>query len=538
MSIIRIRVPNFVTKKRVGYALILLVVLIFIFRVIFGGGGNEVVEAGPPKVAILPAQEYQKERATVRTVGEIESLEQVELRSQLNEDVTSVLVEIGDEVRAGQILVRLDSTNLSVALDQAQAALSGESARRAETERGARVEDISIKEKELENTEQSLENLYDDVDIIIGNAFNNADDALNKQLDALFVNDNDFNPQLSFTATNKVLETKVENERRELQFALDDLSALQNTTSASDEVKEQALQDAKTQLNRISKFLSDISALLNETTSGLPEATLTTYKTNVSLARTNTTASLSQVDDQLEAIVSQRLTVERVQEELNRLVEGNTQEQIDLVVAGERAASAQVRSAEVNLAKTVIRSPISGFVSSVPVREGDLLSVGSRIATVVNTNGLQVKAFINPDDVALVEEGARVLIEGNQEGTLSRVSPSVDPDTKKVEVLVAVADSETTDLVIGEFANLRIFVKEDPTSGKTFFLPLETVRVTPQGAYVYIVTADNTIDQQQIELGRIIGESVEVLSGLFPETRIVSSVRGLDVGEEVEVLNN
>ncbi len=95
------------------------------------------------------------ERGTLQVVvnasGRIEPARQVALTFGTPGLVTEVLVDIGDEVRAGQVLARLDTTDLELSVRQAEASLRSAEARLAQLKAPPRPETVKAAEAAYRN---------------------------------------------------------------------------------------------------------------------------------------------------------------------------------------------------------------------------------------------------------------------------------------------------------------------------------------------------------------------------------------------------
>ena len=82
-----------------------------------------------PASAVDPSRIVQVERGdlarSVVATGKIEPIAKVEIKSKANGIIKELKVDIGDTVRAGQVLAELDRDNLAARLREAQAALTG-----------------------------------------------------------------------------------------------------------------------------------------------------------------------------------------------------------------------------------------------------------------------------------------------------------------------------------------------------------------------------------------------------------------------------
>ncbi|KKT59110.1 MAG: hypothetical protein UW53_C0022G0009, partial [Candidatus Giovannonibacteria bacterium GW2011_GWA1_44_25] len=146
----------------------------------------------------------------------------------------------------------------------------------------------------------------------MNNAYAKADDAVRKQLDALFTNDDLQNPSLTF----QTKDIAIDNDLRQLRLSAtnnlanwtSDLSAIAGINS------ESGLQDyltrSKNYLTTIRSLLSkSMEAVLNAADSSLSSSSIDSYKANINTARTNVNAVLSDITNQEQSISAQKAAV-------------------------------------------------------------------------------------------------------------------------------------------------------------------------------------------------------------------------------------
>jgi multidrug efflux pump subunit AcrA (membrane-fusion protein) len=136
-----------------------------------------------------------------------------------------------------------------------------------------------------------------------------------------------------------------------------------------------------------------------------------------------------------------------------------------------------------------------------------------------------------------VKAGASVKINGNIKGVVTRVAGAIDPVTKKIEVRVGIVD-ENSNLVNGQSVRVEIsqadVTSQSPKSLVAMIkVPLSAVKITPRDSYVFTLSASSTLQVVPVELGTLLGEEVEIRSGLTPDMDIVKDARGLKEGEKV-----
>jgi RND family efflux transporter MFP subunit len=137
-----------------------------------------------------------------------------------------------------------------------------------------------------------------------------------------------------------------------------------------------------------------------------------------------------------------------------------------------QAARAQVEDARARRAqaretagKVVVRAPFDGVVATRPVSRGDVVGVGTLLATIVDPSTLELVGAIPAARLGGVRPGAAVdfTVTGFDRayaGTIDRVNPAVDPATGQVLVYVEVPN-HGGELVAGLYAQGRIATRAE-----------------------------------------------------------------------------
>ncbi|HET7233227.1 MAG TPA: efflux RND transporter periplasmic adaptor subunit [Longimicrobium sp.] len=132
--------------------------------------------------------------------------------------------------------------------------------------------------------------------------------------------------------------------------------------------------------------------------------------------------------------------------------------QAQATLAGAQSTRA---SAAKQLGNTEVRSPINGIVSMRPVSAGDIVQPGGQLFTVVDPHSMRLEANVPADLLGQLHVGSTVTFTVNGypgrtfTGTVQRISPSADPATRQVPVVVTIPNDEGT-LVSGLFAQGRV----------------------------------------------------------------------------------
>jgi RND family efflux transporter MFP subunit len=135
--------------------------------------------------------------------------------------------------------------------------------------------------------------------------------------------------------------------------------------------------------------------------------------------------------------------------------------QLSQAQAQAAGARSQQASAQKQLGNTQVRSPISGVVSLRPVSAGDIVAPGAELFTVVDPQSMRLEASVPADQLGQLRLGSTVRFTVNGypgrtfTGTVQRISPAADPQTRQVPVVVTVPN-EGGALVAGLFAEGRV----------------------------------------------------------------------------------
>jgi multidrug efflux pump subunit AcrA (membrane-fusion protein) len=516
---------NYIKKNRLTVAFSI-VALGLVFLAIASRIKNPAVletARDTPTVSLISVSDYREQKTVNLDNGTVQSLGQADLKSQITEPIAAANVKLGDSVAAGQLLVQLQNNDIRAQLDQAQAQLDG-------LEKGARPEDIALSQTGRDQAQASLVSS-------IKNSYSSSDDAVHNHVDKFFANPRQSNAvflvvinigsgQTTFHASDTDLASQINGQKYTLEKNLGGWQAaamdLEPTSTTSD--IENALALSKANLQKEIDFLNEMAPLVNGLSSGdvTYKQIIDGYKAEFSAARTTMNGALSALQGSETAWRSAQLA-------LNLKVAGASSDQI-------KAAQAAVDGLRATLAKTSIVSPISGKVSYLSANVGELASSGQLIASVVNPNSLKVTAYVSESDRPLIAAGDPAIINGKIKGIVRSVSPVINSQTKNAQVDIIVTDSGNA-LVAGQNARVSIAAKVLAKTSDAYLLPIQAVQFSGANNqnYVFTVNSENTLTSVPVTTGALIGENVEITSGLTPDMKIISAVTGFETGEKVNI---
>ena len=462
----------------------------------------------------------------VSVTGRVKPVDSVDLAFEKGGKVKEVNVQIGDRVMVGQQLARLDSTDLSAQLLQAEANVETEQAKLDELKRGTRPEEISVKQTELKKAEQDLANLYSSVGDILNNSYAKADDAVRSKADQLFVNADSDALQLVFQVSDYQTQIDATNLRRscgvELSAWKSELLSISSTTTPAD--LGALMKKAESHLFVVRSFLARAFDLVDNAV-GISATTVSSYKTNIGLGRDAVNLAISAVTGQEQAIAAQVVTVERIRNELALELAGSTPESIAAQNAQVQQAVANVSAINAQIAKTVLFAPIGGIVTRQDAKVGEIAGPNVPLISLMTESNLQIDANVPEIDVGRIAVGNSVSItlDAFQGETYTGKVSYIDPAETVIDGVVnfkvtILFDQPNSKFRSGLTANLDI---ASAKKSDALLLPEFAVIENDSGKFVRILNADGTT------------KDIPIKTGLRSKDGFVEITDGVSEGESV-----
>jgi multidrug efflux system membrane fusion protein len=206
----------------------------------------------------------------------------------------------------------------------------------------------------------------------------------------------------------------------------------------------------------------------------------------------------------------------------------------------------QIDSAKLQLLYCHITAPIGGRVGLRLVDPGNIVHATDTTGLVVITQ-LQPIAVVFaiaedslPSVLAKLKAGESLPVEAYDReqrqqlavGSLLTVDNQIDPSTGTVR-LKAVFPNTDNALFPNQFVNARLLL--EVKRGATV-VPTAAIQRSPQGAFVYVVKADQTAAMRPVTIGVSQGDATAISAGLVPGDLVVTDgVERLRDGVQVEV---
>lgn len=190
---------------------------------------------------------------------------------------------------------------------------------------------------------------------------------------------------------------------------------------------------------------------------------------------------------------------------------------------------------------TILRSPITGFVTARNFDAGDMFAMTAPIFTVQQVVPVKLLVGISESEYTRVKKGDEVTLTVDAipdrafKGRISRIYPTVNAATHTVSAEVVVPNADRA-LRPGMYARVTV----NFGTRHSIVIPDQSI-VKQEGTgqrFVYLVGEGDTVSYVPVQLGRHIDAEYEVTSGIEEgQTVVVKGQSGLKDGSKVQILN-
>jgi RND family efflux transporter MFP subunit len=507
------KLPNWVIIPIIGGVVVVAVVVSqFTSKEKKTGGTVEVVEVARGDV-----------KEIYNVSGTVDSEKKKVFYSPVNAPVSQLHAEVGQSVKAGDLLVTFDTSDLEKNNQKAQMDLQS-----------------------AVNTNQSAREQAD----------RSASEAAKAAADA----------QAASDAARAQAEQQIAAVESQISAKSQQMAALEQSVQ-SELAANQALQPQLDQWNaqkmanadRISVLYSEVNSLREQINAGnLSDAEKADLETQISErsreiaekegANAALDAQIAQISSQMQTASQQAYAqvqqeIQALQAQAEQLRAGIsvetpgasipdtslTQGQINNMEITENLAELAVLSAEELMAKARdgIKADFDGVIADVKTMEGGTAVAGGELFTLVSNQDVSVKLEIPASDFDKVEVGNKAVVKiGKQKynGVVESIDKIAVPNAKGNPVIGANVKIENPDenIYIGVAAKLTMTVAEEKD---VLYLPNENVNTSTEGDFVYVVQ-NGVVKKKAVELGITSNSKVEIKSGLEEGDQVVADTFG------------
>lgn len=220
-------------------------------------------------------------------------------------------------------------------------------------------------------------------------------------------------------------------------------------------------------------------------------------------------------------------------------------QQINQYLTTEKTARARAEAAQAVLdaqqlrgRQTQVLAPDSGVISARTATVGAVVAAGTELFRMVRKGRLEWRAEVTSAELGRITTGTTAVIRpasgGELRGRVRMIAPTVDPQTRSALVYVDLPASAGKDAP----AKAGMFARGEFNLGtsEALTVPQRAIVVRDGFNFVFQLDANNRVSQVKVQTGRLVGDRVEVVSGLTADARIVVDGAGfLNDGDVVRI---
>jgi RND family efflux transporter MFP subunit len=231
-----------------------------------------------------------------------------------------------------------------------------------------------------------------------------------------------------------------------------------------------------------------------------------------------------------------------------RAVQGTgalSSQQVNQYLTQEQTAKARVESAKAQLDAQALRlkntqllAPDNGIISARTTTVGSVVGAGTEMFKLIRQGRLEWRGEVTSSELARITPGTSVVVTApggaQTKGKVRTLAPTVDAATRNGLVYVDLTSA-------GAMFKPGMYARGEFELGSSGALtvPQTAVVVRDGFSYVYRVGADNRVSQIKVQTGRVVGDQVEIQSGVVAQDKLVASGGSfLSEGDTVKIVDS
>lgn len=447
-------------------------------------------------------------------VGSVEAPYTVQISSKITGRIEYLQVHEGDAVKKGQVLVRLETSQLEAQVNQQQAILAEARSRLAQAQiaqaptNAGITSQIHQQDAALASAKADYAQTQAKYDADIASATGALTDANARYL-------------ASRTAVT-VAEANVRNAEATYNNAKSRYERLQNLLEKGF-VAAQLVDDARTAMLAQQAAVDVVKAQVQSATA-MRESNLSLRKVaekQLEIVKIKGPADLQASQAKLDQA---KATLEFAK--ANRAQRPAYQQNIEALKASVQAAEASLRNIIALRAEAVLTAPMDGYITGHTIDKGSTASPGQTLLTMQEFRDVWATVPVPEEISRLVRVGmpAKVTCDAIPNETFTgrvvQLNPSGDPTSRQFTVRVLVNNAQNK-IKPGMFTRVHLTTEKQTAST---VVPKEALQNRPEGSYVMVVGADKHVSFRTVVVGAT-------------DTNYASIVQGLKEGEQIVVLS-
>lgn len=462
-------------------------------------------------------------------IGTVEPQQQVYVMPKLSGTVTQVNYKVGDTVKEGDVLFKIDDEAYQVQMDSAQAAYNTAQAGATAATSGARdlqnyqtEEQIRQLQKNLNDTYESKDDMEDSLDELReqGKAASAQVASAQASVDSL---------SQSLGVQKQDLAAK-QTAMDEAKATYDDKKADTTATEEEKKAAEAAYNTAKTEYDAAAAAVTATSSQLALAKQGLSAAQAGVNTINS--GKTQLKSGIDQIETSQDTLTDSLNTAKQAYS----ITQNEVYPQTDATYTAQlNQAAVGIESAQMQLDYCTVTAPISGVIEAINVEKEGMAAAGNVAYIISNKDSMTVTFDVAEAAKNTLNIGDHVTVERNGQtfdGSITEIGTMAGQQTKLFRVKATVTGA-------GDALPNGVSVKVSATTEKEdnkMLIPFDSLYFSGGDAYVYCVE-DNKLVRTSVTVGLMDDEHAVIEDGLTTDSLVVDNWSAkLRNGAEVEIV--
>lgn len=462
-------------------------------------------------------------------IGTVEPQQQVYVMPKLSGTVTQVNYKVGDTVKEGDVLFKIDDEAYQVQMDSAQAAYNTAQAGATAATSGARDLQNYQTEEQIRQLQKNLNDTYE------------SKDDMEDSLDELREQGKTASAQVaSAQASVDSLSQSLGVQKQDLaakQTAMDEAKAIYDakkadTSATEDDIKaaEAVYNTAKTEYDAAAAVVTATSSQLALAKQGLSAAQAGVNTINS--GKTQLKSGIDQIETSQDTLTDSLNTAKQAYS----ITQNEVYPQTDATYTAQlNQAAVGIESAQMQLDYCTVTAPINGVIEAINVEKEGMAAAGNVAYIISNKDSMTVTFDVAEAAKNTLNIGDHVTVERNGQtfdGSITEIGTMAGQQTKLFRVKATVTGA-------GDALPNGVSVKVSATTEKEdnkMLIPFDSLYFSGGDAYVYCVE-DNKLVRTSVTVGLMDDEHAVIEDGLTTDSLVVDNWSAkLRNGAEVEIV--
>ena len=449
-------------------------------------------------------------------IGTVEPQQQVYVTPKVSGTVTAAYFEVGDTVKEGDVLFKIDDEAAQLQMKSAEASYSQAQAGVTAATSGSRDLQNYQTERSIQQLKDSLddaENNIDDLEDNLGDLrdargkLGTAKDQAQAGLDAV-------NSQMvSLEAELQNLQGDLEKAKNDVKTANPDMSE----ADLEDAINNDAtVKDCNTAIEKVNSQITELKTSQSSAQSAVDQ--LNSQIQSVEASKTQIKSSISQIENGKDTIRDNLTTAEQTYS----ITQNEVYPETDATYAAQlEAASVGVDSAKMQLDFYTVKAPISGVVETANVKKEDMAAAGNPAYIISNKDSMTVTFNVTENAKNTMNVGDHVTVDRNGEtfdGTITEIGTMAGQQTKLFQVKATIPGAGDK---LPNGVSVKVSATTEKEDGSTL-VPFDALYFSGGDAYVYCVV-DNKLVRTSVTVGLMDDDHAIIEEGLDADSLVVSN---------------